>query len=76
MNILKNMEVVFIVAVALSAVSAFAKAPAPRTATAPAITATTKMITVVVPGKRPVDAQKAQMAALYRSTYVQLENIN
>ena len=76
MNILKNMEVVFIVAVALSAVSAFAKAPAPRTATAPAITATNKMITVVVPGKRLVDAQKAQMAALYRSTTVQLENIN
>ena len=34
------------------------------------------MITVVVPGKRPAASQKAQMAALYHSTTVDLENIN
>jgi hypothetical protein len=68
MNILKNMEAIFIVAVALSCASAYAKAPAPRTAPAPAITKTNKMITVVITGKRPAAAQKAQMAALFRST--------
>ncbi len=65
MNILKNMEVVFIVAVAaVTCISAFAKAPAAHSAHAPTIANSTKMITVVVTGKRLSAAEKAQLAAL------------
>ena len=62
MNVLKNMEAIFIVAVALSlSASAFAKAPV---ATAPTIANSTKTIKVVITGKRLSPAEKAQMAAL------------
>jgi len=70
MNALKNMEAIFVVAVALSlSAAAFAKAPtaaAPvvRTAAAPTIANNTKMIKVVITGKRLSRAEKAQLAAL------------
>jgi hypothetical protein len=64
MNVLKNMEAIFVVAVALSlSAAAFAKAPA-ASATKPVIAANTKMIKVVITGKRLSAAEKAQLAAL------------
>ncbi len=62
MNVLKNMETIFVIAVALTlSANAFAKAPA---ATAPTIANNTKMIKVVITGKRLSPAEKAQLAAL------------
>ncbi len=62
MNILKNMEAIFIVAVALSCATAFA-APAPVQARAPQAASNAKMIKVVITGKRLTAAQKAQLPA-------------
>jgi hypothetical protein len=62
MNIAKNMEFVFIIAVALTCITAFA-APA-KTVTAPqVVTTSAKMITVTVTTKRLTAAQKAQLGA-------------
>jgi len=63
MNILKNMEAIFIVAVALACATAFA-APAPVRAPAqPAAASNAKMIKVVITGKRLTAAQKARQPA-------------
>ncbi|PWF47864.1 hypothetical protein [Massilia glaciei] len=63
MNILKNMELVFIVALALTAVTAIAaspSAPARAPVAAPAVEVIdTEMMTVVVSAKRMTPAQKA-----------------
>ncbi|MES3021958.1 MAG: hypothetical protein V4857_10290 [Pseudomonadota bacterium] len=63
MNILKNMELVFIVALALTAVTAIAAspaAPARAPVAAPAVQVVdTGMTTVVVSAKRLTPAQKA-----------------
>ena len=65
MNVLKNMETIFVVAVALSlSASAFAKAPVARAATAPTVVNSSKMIKVVITGKRLSPAEKALLAAL------------
>lgn len=73
MNVLKNMEFVFVIAVALSfSAAAIAEQPKARAAKAPVAAASTKasnaannqIITVVVPGKRLSKAEKAQLAAL------------
>ena len=62
MNILKNMEAIFIVTVALACATAFA-APAPARAPAqPAAASNAKMIKVVITGKRLTAAQKARQA--------------
>ena len=62
MNVLKNMEMIFVVAVALSlSASAFAKAPA---AAAPTVANSTKMIKVVITGKRLTAAEMAQVVSL------------
>lgn len=62
MNVLKNMEAIFIVAVALSlSASAFA-APAKVHAPAQAKAGNGKMIQVVIKGKRLSAAQKAQLS--------------
>ena len=61
MNLLKTMEAIAIaLALSLSA-SAFAKVPA---ATVPTVANNTKMIKVLITGKRLSPAQKAQLAAL------------
>ena len=62
MNILKNMEAIFIVTVALACATAFA-APAPARGPAqPAAASNAKMIKVVITGKRLTAAQKARQA--------------
>lgn len=62
MNVLKNMEAIFIVAVALAvSASAFA-APAPMPAHAKPLAGNGKMIQVVIKGKRLSAVQKAQLA--------------
>ncbi len=62
MNLLKNMEAIFIVAVALT-FSAAALAKEPVAAKKPTV-ASTKMHKVVIVAKRPSKAEKAQLAAL------------
>ena len=68
MNVLKNFEFVFIIAVVVSfSVAAIADQPAPQAAKAPLVVAaapSTTMITVVIPAKRLSTAEKAQLAAL------------
>lgn len=64
MNILKDMEAIFLVAVALSfSAAAIAKEPV-RAAKAPTVANSSKMIKVVITGKRLTKAEKAQLAAL------------
>ena len=61
MNVLKNMEAIFIVAVALAvSASAFA-APAKVHAPVQAKAGNGKMVQVVIKGKRLTPAQKAQL---------------
>jgi hypothetical protein len=64
MNVLKNMEAIFIVAVALSfSAAAIAKEPV-RAAKAPTVANSSKVYKVVITGKRLSKAEKAQLAAL------------
>lgn len=64
MNILKDMEAIFLVAVALTfSAAAIAKEPV-RAAKAPTVANSSKMIKVVITGKRLTKAEKAQLAGL------------
>lgn len=65
MNIAKNMEAIFIAAVALTCVTAFASnaAPAVRGTRAEVALSTGKMATVVITGKRLSAAEKAKLAS-------------
>jgi hypothetical protein len=61
MNVLKNMEVVFLVtaAVALSGAEAWASVPAPRVAPSQVAVSGGKMVSVIITGKRATALQKA-----------------
>lgn len=62
MNLIKNMEAVFVALVILSGVATFATANVvPATAPAAQTPATGQMATVVVSAKRLTAAQKAQL---------------
>lgn len=65
MNIAKNMEAIFVAAVALTCVTAFASnvVPAVRGPGAEVALSTGKMATVVITGKRPSAAEKAKLAS-------------
>jgi hypothetical protein len=64
MNLLKHLDAVVIVAVALTfSAAAIAKEPV-RAAKAPTVANSSKMIKVVITGKRLSKAEKAQLAAL------------
>ena len=63
MNILKNMEAIFIVAVALSCATAAFAAPASVHAPAAQAARNAKVIKVIITGKRLTAAQKAQLPA-------------
>lgn len=62
MNIAKNMEFVFVLAVALTCASAFA-APTKRLNNSLVAVSGGKMVSVVVTGKRLTPAQKAAFGA-------------
>lgn len=62
MNLIKNMEAVFVAVVVLAGVATYATAKvAPAPAPAAQTAAATKMATVVVSTKRLTAAQKAQL---------------
>ena len=63
MNIAKNMEFVFIIAVALTCATAFAATPAKTVAPQLVSANPAKMIVITVTGKRLSAAQKAQLGA-------------
>ena len=64
MNIARNMEAVFLLALALSCVSAFAAVPLKHMVAAPqAISTGNKMAVVTITAKRLTPAQKAQLGA-------------
>ncbi len=67
MNIAKNMEAIFVAAIALSCVTAFATAatpaPAPRLTSVNVEVANGKIPTIVVTAKRLTAAQKAKLAS-------------
>lgn len=60
MNIAKNMEFVFVVAVALTCATAFA-APAKRATNSQVAVSGGKMVSVVITGKRPAPVQLAKL---------------
>jgi hypothetical protein len=62
MNIAKNMEAIFIVAIALSCVSAFAAVPHKKVHTQ-VVANSDNMISVTIVGKRLSAAQKAQLGS-------------
>jgi hypothetical protein len=62
MNILKNMEFIFIIALALTCVTAFAAAPVAHKS-APVAQLDAPMATVVITGKRMSAAEKAAFHA-------------
>lgn len=60
MNIARNMEAIFLVALALTAVTAYAAAPEQTPVSAPRAVATSSEMTVItITGKRLTPAQKA-----------------
>jgi hypothetical protein len=63
MNIARNMEAVFLLALALSGVSAFAAVPLKHMTAAQAVSTGSKMAVVTITAKRLTPAQKAQLGA-------------